>query len=108
MTAYSELNSDAERATDHSAPADALGLDHLAPETLVPADSIGEPAQVASPSIAKHSLTGVVLRRLAAILTTQYVIVTALAALAAVTVASEASRIINVKLELIVAALKRF
>jgi hypothetical protein len=48
------------------------------------------------------------LKPLIAILTTQYVIVTALAALTALTVASESAKIINTQLAPIIAALKRF
>lgn len=44
---------------------------------------------------------------LISILTTQYVIVTVLAALTAVTVASEAAKFVNSKLDPIIAALKR-
>ena len=47
------------------------------------------------------------LKPLIAVATTQYVLVTALAALAAFMVASEAGKAINAKLEPIIAALKR-
>ena len=48
------------------------------------------------------------LKPLIAIATAQYVIVTVLAGLAAITVASTAGKAINAKFELIIAALKRF
>lgn len=95
MTAYDELISETARAADDRAP-----------EILAPADVVDEPL-LATASAPKKNLTSVAFGRLVAVLTTQSVIVTMLAALTAVTVAADAARIINAKLGLIVTALKR-
>jgi hypothetical protein len=97
VTAYDELISETARAADDRAP-----------EILAPADVADEPQPLlATASSPKKNLTSVAFGRLVAVLTTQSVIVTVLAALTAVTVAADAARIINAKLGLIVTALKR-
>ena len=97
MTAYDELISETARAADDRAP-----------EILAPADVADElQPLLATASTPKKNRTSVAFGRLVAVLTTQSVIVTMLAALTAVTVAADAARIINAKLGLIVTALKR-
>lgn len=95
MTAYDELISETARAADDRAP-EILARDDVADEPLL-----------ATASAPKKNLTSIAFGRLVAVLTTQSVIVTVLAALTAVAVAADAARIINAKLGLIVTALKR-
>jgi hypothetical protein len=75
-------------------------------------DNAASPRQTASqttrPSNASRMMGRALLKPLIAIATAQYVIVTVLAALTAITVASTAGKAINAKFELIIAALKRF
>lgn len=107
MTAYDELIPETARTADGHAPVEARGYEDLAPELPASVEVADEPVLAIAPSGQKKSLTSIVLGRLIAVLTTQSVIVTVLAALTAVTVAAEAAKIINAKLDLIVTALKR-
>lgn len=116
VTAYSELASpsdetahDPDHAPEHALVPTEAQCDNnpcavepadIDPDHLILATSRASPRKRAGPS---HAL----LKALIAVVTTQYIIVTVLVALAAIIVANQAGTIINAKLELIIAALKR-
>lgn len=96
----------AERADDNSPPIDT-------PEesvSLVPDADQSDPVIAVPPrprNRASHTIRAL-LKPLIALATAQYVLVAAIAGLAAFTVASEAAKAINAALDPIIAALKRF
>lgn len=126
LLARNDINSSLDGATDDVAPSEMRDIDVEAARCPQQTDGLSvarthpdvplndntasprqTTAQTPRPRNAKR-MGYALLKALIAIATAQYVIVTVLAGLTAVTVASTAGKAINAKFELIITALKRF
>lgn len=120
MLAVNEISSSPASAIRSTTPAESGDIGAETGQTNLP-NTENQPALPLDADAASYLQTGsrarqrngfqrmgcALLRPLIAVATAQYVIVTALAAFAALVVASEAGKAINAKLEPIIAALKR-
>lgn len=121
VAAYNKLASPPDDIAHHIASAQTHGPDCATEEAFLEMDACcDETLADHASNVPNHPLLATPIPRdgikrwarallepLIAIATTQYVIVTALAALTAITVASEAAKIINTQLAPILTALKR-
>ncbi len=111
MVAFNELSSSPGGAMHDIALADAHDIRAAAEGCADQTHALSDDLILTTPRPPRRNgierILRAVLKPLVAVMTAQYVIVTALAAFAALVVASEAGKAINAKLEPIIAALKR-